>query len=529
MRRNARSHGEASSSAGHFAIQSRTQIHFPGTSVQISQGDQKLSAVGAPLAPIKPYTGGEAEGFLVAGRLPAANNVPSCGVHAVTNETPMREVPLRTRIWTVVIAVVTVACLAYAAVVDGFEWSRSDLLFAAIVGITIIFVEHFKIDFPHATFGLYLTLGAVLGVAAALELDPLLAALVITSTSIVTDLMSRLKPIQMVVNATNLALATFCAGCCYRFLADTSGTPLSSIGNMAAALAASVVYTMVNTWGLAIVVAPVLGDSVYRLWRSNFSPWLVVSLMSIGSLIPVVASQHPLALLVLAMPFVGSHLTIRALRNVQAETQATMASLADALEVRDAYTHQHSVRVTKLVEAILDEMPHLPSNMRKMILDAARIHDLGKIAVRDAALLKQGPLTPEEFEEIKRHSSVGADLVGRLAIYRHSAGIVRHHHERWDGKGYPDGLKGEDIPLGARIIAVADSFDAMTSDRPYRRGMTPEAAIAEIQRNAGTQFDPKVVEAFVRAMAAANRVPATAHSSANADAADAQVTAMPAD
>ncbi|MER3484673.1 MAG: hypothetical protein C4345_00545, partial [Chloroflexota bacterium] len=92
---------------------------------------------------------------------------------------------------------------------------------------------------------------------------------------------------------------------------------------------------------------------------------------------------------------------------------------------------------------------------------------LGKIGVRDAALLKQGPLTAEEFEEIKRHSSIGAELVSRLAIYRRSAAIVRHHHERWDGRGYPDGLKGEQIPLGSRIIAVADTFDAMTSDRPY--------------------------------------------------------------
>jgi HD-GYP domain-containing protein (c-di-GMP phosphodiesterase class II) len=140
-------------------------------------------------------------------------------------------------------------------------------------------------------------------------------------------------------------------------------------------------------------------------------------------------------------------------------------------------------------------------------------------------------LTPEEFEEIKRHSSIGAELVSRLAIYRRSAAIVRHHHERWDGKGYPDGLKGEQIPLGSRIIAVADTFDAMTSDRPYRRALSIEAAIAEIQRNSGTQFDPKVVDAFIRAVADPVRMAAMtrSHATRTAERPETQVTAMPAD
>jgi HD-GYP domain-containing protein (c-di-GMP phosphodiesterase class II) len=453
-------------------------------------------------------------------------------VGLIRSEAPVEEVPVKTRIWAWVFAGITVLSMVAAARAGDLTWSWRSAFFAAFIALAIVAVEYFKIELPAASFGLYLTLGAVLGLAAGLSLDPWLAGLAMMAASITTDVISRSKPLQVLINASNLALATVAAAAAYRLIADTTQTPLGSVTNISAALLAAFVYAMVNTWGLAIVVAPVLGESPYRLWRSSFSPWIyVVSLMSLGSLIPVLADQHPLALLVLAVPLLGSHFAQRALRNVQEETQATMAGLADALEVRDAYTSQHSIRVTTLVEAILDEMPYLPSDTRKMIMDAARIHDLGKIGIRDAALLKQGPLTAEEFEEVKRHSSIGAELVGRLAIYRRSAAIVRHHHERWDGRGYPDGLKGEQIPLGARIIAVADSFDAMTSDRPYRRALSFEAAVAEIQRNSGTQFDPKVVEAFLRAVADPVRMAAVARArtARPAETPETQVTAMPAD
>ncbi|MER3484674.1 MAG: hypothetical protein C4345_00550, partial [Chloroflexota bacterium] len=275
----------------------------------------------------------------------------------------MDEVPLKTRIWASVFAVITLMAMASAAITDGIGWPWTEFFFAAFIVIGIITVEYFKIELPAASFGLYLTLGAVLCLAAALALDPLLASLAVFSASILADIVNRFRPLQILVNATNVALATLAAAVAYHLIADPTLTPLGSTTNIAAAFIAAIVYSLVNTGGLAIVVAPVLGESAYRLWRNSFSPWTyVVSLMSLGSLIPVLADQHPLALLVLSVPLLGSHLAQRALRDVQEETQATMAGLADALEVRDPYTHHHSVRVTTLVEAILNEMPHLPSD-----------------------------------------------------------------------------------------------------------------------------------------------------------------------
>jgi HD-GYP domain-containing protein (c-di-GMP phosphodiesterase class II) len=131
---------------------------------------------------------------------------------------------------------------------------------------------------------------------------------------------------------------------------------------------------------------------------------------------------------------------------------------------------------------------------------AARIHDIGKAAVRDAVLLKNGPLTEEERRSIESHSSIGADLVGKMHAYRECVELIRHHHERWDGGGYPSRLIADRIPLGARIMAVADSLDAMTTDRPYRKALSFDAAVAEIRRNSGTQFDARIVEAFFAAL-----------------------------
>jgi HD-GYP domain-containing protein (c-di-GMP phosphodiesterase class II) len=412
----------------------------------------------------------------------------------------MSDVPARTRISALALAVTALVVVGGRIMVHGLRWSQHDLSVAVLLAFMIVLVEKFQVDFPHSSFDLSASVGAILSLAAALTFDPAQAAVVVAAAAIIDDLWDRLKPIQIIVNGSNLGLSAF-AGCVvYRYLADTDFQPLHSPRNIGATIVAASVYTLFNTWVLAIIVAPVVGQSTWRFWRSNIGlTYVFVSFAAMGSLVPLLAAQHPLALLVLLVPLIGSHLTQRALLKVQQEAQATIESLVDALEVRDDYTHNHSVRVAQYVQRILDQMPHLPQATRKVILDSARIHDIGKMGVRDNALLKPGRLSDEEFEEIKRHPVIGAELIGNLEMYRRSVPLVRHHHERWDGRGYPDGIAGEEIPLGARIITVADSFDAMTSNRPYRDAMTFEAAMAEIVKNSGVQFDPQIVEAFERA------------------------------
>jgi putative nucleotidyltransferase with HDIG domain len=175
---------------------------------------------------------------------------------------------------------------------------------------------------------------------------------------------------------------------------------------------------------------------------------------------------------------------------------ATLTALTSALDFRDNETGGHSDRVVGYMELVLEQMnirgPELATLRR-----GALLHDIGKIGVPDNVLRKPTALSESEWAVMKRHPEFGARIIAGIPFLEDVARIVRHHHERWDGMGYPDGLKGERIPLGARIFAVGDSFDAMTSDRPYRRGLLIAAARDEIRRCGGSQFDPAVVTAFM--------------------------------
>jgi len=184
---------------------------------------------------------------------------------------------------------------------------------------------------------------------------------------------------------------------------------------------------------------------------------------------------------------------------------STVRALSAAIDAKDKYTSGHSNAVTAYTIPIAKEMGINKEELGKLEY-AGLLHDIGKIGIMEQILNKPSRLTNEEFGIIKKHPVIGYEILKSIDFLKDVTLLVKYHHERWDGNGYPDGLKGEDIPLGARIIAVADTFDAMTSDRPYRKGLPVEVAVDEIKRCSGSQFDPKIVEAFIRAYEKGNIV-----------------------
>ncbi|MFA5089269.1 MAG: HD domain-containing phosphohydrolase [Candidatus Omnitrophota bacterium] len=175
---------------------------------------------------------------------------------------------------------------------------------------------------------------------------------------------------------------------------------------------------------------------------------------------------------------------------------SSMASLANALEAKDPYTAGHSIRVSELAAQIAEHRFGVSPEVNE-VRTAGKLHDIGKVGIHEQVLNKPGPLTEGELKHIREHPVIAENILEPFKKLISAAIIIRHHHERYDGKGYPDGLAGEDIPELSRILALADSYDAMTSARPYRPAINPENAAGEIKKNLGTQFDPKLGRIFM--------------------------------
>jgi putative nucleotidyltransferase with HDIG domain len=189
--------------------------------------------------------------------------------------------------------------------------------------------------------------------------------------------------------------------------------------------------------------------------------------------------------------------TLALYENLYENLFATLYGFVNALEARDLYTRQHSSRVTEIALVLGRELGCSAEELNVLNF-AGPLHDIGKIGIRDDILLKPGRLSTEEFEKIKEHPIIGANMLTQLGLWDRERQIIRCHHERFDGGGYPDGLRREEIPFLARILSLADAYDAMASDRAYRKRMDETLILRVIQDGAGTQFDPRIVDAFQR-------------------------------
>jgi HD-GYP domain-containing protein (c-di-GMP phosphodiesterase class II) len=175
----------------------------------------------------------------------------------------------------------------------------------------------------------------------------------------------------------------------------------------------------------------------------------------------------------------------------------SLASLASAIGVRDGYTDSHTRRLIELARLLGEELG-LSAEQRRQLQVATALHDVGMIAVEDYILFKPSKLQPNELEQMKAHVTRGVEIVRSVPGLEWAVPVVRGHHEQWDGTGYPDGLAGDEIPLASRILAVVDAFESLTSDRPYRKGVSVTRALGELQTGAGSHFDPNCVAAFLR-------------------------------
>jgi putative nucleotidyltransferase with HDIG domain len=355
------------------------------------------------------------------------------------------------------------------------------------------------------------------------------AALALAITTSVVEWSARRSPIHYVLfNIGALSLASLAAAGI--FTAGFEGR-LGDLVTVAAGLAAGTAYFAVNTGLVSFALALEGHERWWRAWQERFA-WLAPHWVVYGFVGGVIAIAYTaagmFALAVFAVPLLLMRKTQEAyLRHTQKSAQklrqaaetiqtqnvsleqanrllkerstAAMESLSATVDARDAYTAGHSRRVQELALAIGRELGLSQAEL-DLLGHAALFHDIGKLAVPDAVLLKPAVLTNDEWSLMQRHADEGARIIDRLGFLNDAVPAIRHHHERFDGTGYPDGLKGEEIPLGARIIHVADALDSMLTTRIYRAARPAAEAMRELREAAGTQFCPRCVSALERVL-----------------------------
>ena len=378
------------------------------------------------------------------------------------------------------------------------------------------------------------SLGVVVSITGSAIGGPAAGALLGLVSGLVRWHTSTLPPLKGSFNAAIFLLSAAASGWMFQVLGANprlDASPLVLVPGFLAGL----VFFLVNYGLLAKVVSLATGTTWLAEWRRRCN-WLILhhagmGVISLGGaalyqsygltglalfVAPVAllyyaqrqylthTAHHVAELSTLNQELTGSNQRLttanerlaRTLGESQQANRAMVTAFSQALETRDQETEGHSQRVVYYAYSIAQSLGLAKAEIETVVYGAL-LHDLGKIGIPDAILRKKGPLDDAEWVEMKRHSESGYQMIANIPFLAEAAPLVRHHHEHWNGRGYPAGLAGAAIPLGARIFAVADAFDAMTSDRPYKKAMTASAAIAELRRCSGEQFDPEIVTTFV--------------------------------
>jgi putative nucleotidyltransferase with HDIG domain len=432
------------------------------------------------------------------------------------------------RLFTLSASVVALVAVIAAAGVGGgvagviFGGSTDVLGMIAITALVAV-GQALAVEFDQGS----ISVGAV-GAITAAALFGFRAALVVAVASALVDWSAQRTPVHRVLfNIGTLALAGTAAAAVF---AAGRLAPLGNSFLVLVAVAAALAYYTVNVGLLSLALGVEGRQHAHRVWRERFA-WLAPHYAAFGFLAGVLAVAYGavgvLALLVAVLPLLlmrssqASYLqhtersaeqlreaaeTIHtqnvslanANRLLRERSTAAMESLSATVDARDAYTAGHSRRVQQIALAIGREL-ELSQAELDLLGHAALFHDIGKLAIPDAILMKPARLDMEEWRLMRQHADEGARIVDRLGFLADAVPAIRHHHEHYDGSGYPDGLAEEDIPLGARIIHVADALDSMRTSRIYRAALSEEEALAELRAGAGTQFCPRCVEALEKA------------------------------
>jgi putative nucleotidyltransferase with HDIG domain len=404
--------------------------------------------------------------------------------------------PFRVQVYIYVL----IFCAFYFSSLSFYSLSFNSIIFLqiSIFSLAIFVSDLFPIVLPGEGKA-EVTISCAFKTAAAIVCGPKVAIIVTLLGTLMAEVVLQRTWYKALFNAAEMTLTTAAIAVVYEFMYDGSRMPFNSLQNGFAVLTMISTYVFVNVGLVAVVVSLATGTGFLRIWKANFrdSAMNNLTIIPLGAVTATLFMYRPWSVLVLALPMVVVQRSFQYIGELQRQTREALVHMADAIDHRDPSTFLHSQRVAQISEAVSEEMGLLPDAVETIRM-AARLHDLGKIGMSNALLFKPGRFDEDEWVEFRKHPMIGAELIRSFRLFREGQTLILHHHERYDGAGYPMGLSGEEIPLGSRILTVADSFDAMLSRRVYRPPSTLDEAVTELITNKGSQFDPKAVEALIR-------------------------------
>lgn len=397
----------------------------------------------------------------------------------------------------------TVLTLAAVRLI-AFPTSDTTALFSAVLLVPFVWLASRRQ--VYYTESNRIALGTIGQIATVLVLPTEMAVWVVACAKALTEvsvyLSHRVKARAALVNVANWVLAVAGSSTAFHLLhgphflwVEHSLLPLAAFP---ALLAVAVVNYSIDTLVVGLAITLSTKERLYAVLAQMTKDTLLseMSLIVVGIVFGVMWHFSPVLSLFSIVPIYLCVKSFAAVAQLRDETEKAVSHMAKSVDLRDVKTGEHSQQLEIQAKRLAAALGLTPEHVHEIGL-AARAHDLGKIEISDAILLKPGPLSADERKEMEEHPVIGATMLSSYSAFSKSVAFVRHHHERWDGKGYPDGLAGENIPIGSRVIAVVDSYDAMTADRPYRKALPVEEAVNRLKAGMGSQFDPTICAKWI--------------------------------
>jgi len=359
-----------------------------------------------------------------------------------------------------------------------------------------VFAEFVPVDLPMAGS---ITIGFPIDFVIILVYGPVLAMLISAISAIISEALEKKTSwYKIIFNASQYALSVGVAGLTYQYVGGVVGFQNFFKFALPAVLCA-LSYCVVNSTLVTMVISLSQETRITTVWRLNIREMIPSYLAEapIGFIMAIVyVDVGIIGILLFFLPLLLARRSFELYTKMRKVYLDTIRALAAAIDAKDPYTKGHSERVAEMSLTIAQEL-NLSGREIENIEYSALLHDIGKIGIADNILGKVSSLTNKEFDKIKEHTVMGAKIIEPVDFLKNSYKSIYHHHEKYNGKGYPDGLKSEDIPILARIIAVADAYDAMGSDRPYRKKLNKDKILKELKDQSGKQFDPEVVKVLI--------------------------------